>query len=49
MQSGNLPKGGSFDGAPTNGGVTVEKDAILTVKNHVLDFEELITEINRAI
>ena len=49
MQLGNLPKGGSFDGAPADGGVTVDKGAILTVKNHVLDFEMLITEIDYAI
>ena len=48
-QLGNLPKSGSFDNALADGGVTVEKDAILTKKNHVLVFEELITEIDRAI
>ncbi|KAF3962510.1 hypothetical protein CMV_012983 [Castanea mollissima] len=48
-QVGSLPEGGSFDGAPANGGVIVEKDAILTVKNHVLVFEELVTETDRAI
>ena len=46
---GNLPKSGSFDNALADGGVTVENDAILTKKNHVLVFEELITEIDRAI
>jgi len=47
MQSGSLPKGGSFDSVPENGGVTVKKDASLTVKNHVPDFEELIMEIDQ--
>ena len=48
-QFGSLPEGGNFDGAPANGGVMVDKGAILTMKKHVLDFEELITEIDRAI
>ena len=48
-QLGSLPEGGSFDGALANSGVTVDKVAFLTVKNHVPDFEELITEIDRAI
>ena len=46
---GSLPEGGSFDGALANSGVTVDKVAFLTVKNHVPDFEELITEIDHAI
>ena len=48
-QLGSLPKGGSFNGVLANGGVTVEKDASETVKNHIPNFEELITEIDRAI
>ena len=48
-QLGSLPEGGSFDGASANGGVTVDKGAILTVKKHVPDFKEFITEIDRAI
>ena len=48
-QVGSLPEGDSFDGAPADSGVTVEKDAILTMKNHVSIFEELITESDRAI
>ena len=34
MQSASLPEGGRFDG----GGVTVEKDTNLPVKNHVPHF-----------
>ena len=49
MQSSSLPKGGIIDDAPSDGGVTIEKDSILTVKNHVPIFEELISEIDRAI
>ncbi|KAK7853356.1 vesicle-associated membrane protein 714 [Quercus suber] len=48
-QSGNLPKGGSFDGALADGCVAFKKDVILTVKNHIPVFEELITKIDRAI
>ena len=48
-QLDSLPEGGSVDGAPANGGVTVDKGAILIVKKHVLDFGELIAEIDRAI
>ena len=48
-QVGSLPEDDSFDGAPTNVGISVEKDAILPVKNHVPVSEELITEIDRAI
>ena len=49
MQLVSVIEGGSFDGVPTNGGVTIDKGAIMTMKKHVLDFEELITEINHAI
>ena len=49
MQLDSLPEGGSVDGAPAHGGVTVDKGAILIVKKHVPDFEELIAEIGRAI
>ena len=49
MQLGSLIEGGSFEGVPTNGGVTIDKGAIMTVKKHILDFEELIAEIDRAI
>ena len=49
MQSSSLPEGGIIDGAPSDGGVTIEKDSILTVKNQVPIFEELISEIDRAI
>ena len=48
-QLGSLTEGGSFDGALANGGVTVDKGAIMIVKKHVPDFEELITEIDHAI
>ena len=48
-QVGSLLEDDSFDGAPTNVGISVEKDAILPVKNHVPVSEELITEIDRAI
>ena len=46
---GSLPEDDSFDGAPTDVGISVEKDAILPMKNHVPVSEELITEIDRAI
>ena len=49
MQSDSLLEGGIVDGASLEGAVTVEKDSIVTVKNHVLVFEELISEINHAI
>ena len=48
-QLGSLLEGGCFDGAPANGAVMVDKGAILTMKKHVPDFEELIMEIDRAI
>ena len=48
-QLGSLPKGGSFDCAPANNGVMVDKGAIFTVKKHVPNFEELIMEIDRVI
>ena len=48
-QLDSLPEGGSVDGAPANGGVTVDKGAILIVKKQVPDFEELITKIDCAI
>ena len=48
-QLGSLTDGGSFDGAPANDGVTVNTSAIMTVKKHVPDFEELITEIDWSI
>ena len=48
-QAGSLPEDDSFDSAPIDDGVTIEKGAILPVKNHVLVSKELITEIDRAI
>ena len=48
-QLGSLLEGGCFDGASANGGVMVDMGAILTMKKHVPDFEELIMEIDRAI
>ena len=35
IQSGSLPEGGCFDGVRAGGGVIVEKDTNLLVKNHV--------------
>ena len=48
-QLGSLLEGGCFDGASANGGVMVDMGAILTMKKHVPDFEDFITEIDRAI
>ena len=49
MQLGNLPKGGIVVGALSNGGVTIEKDSVMLVKNHIPVLEEVIAEIDRAI
>ena len=49
MQLDSLPEGGIVNDAPSDGAVIVEKDSIVTVKNHVPVFEELILEIDRAI
>ena len=49
MQSDSLPENGIVDGALSKGVGTVEKDSIVIVKNHVPIFEELISEIDRAI
>ena len=48
-QTGSLPENDIFDGALANDGVTVKKDAITPVKNHVPVFEELIMENDCAI
>ena len=49
MQSGSLHKGGIIVGAPSDGGVTIEKDSVMLVKNHIPVLEEVIAEIDRAI
>jgi len=48
-QVDKLPEGGKLNVAPADGGVTVEKNANMAVKNPVSGFEELVTESDHAI